>query len=352
MKPTLIDKTLMGSEPDFSEPITNPNDIRLAKAFTWYNYYGDYETSQKWVIEYLQSINHPLVETYTKTKPYNTPIVIGSIARLLSRKIDIPNEYKNKIIINVEKAIKYEDSCSNRSENLPRSRNKLIEHIETIFDRFFSQYNIDPTIERGMFIFNEQIPRKNIQEAINYYTPLFEEISNYEDPQIQEGYSHLSKENRISYQNFVKNIIDTLQTTLGNTPKVQRKPRKKKQKSPHVMVKKAKFLAEYKELGLKSVSPETIIGANSCWFYNTKYKKVTRLVADSPQGLSMKGTTIIAFSDTESTAKIVRKPKEFLARVSGANKVALRHLLSELKTKELPVNGRLGKDTIILRTIR
>jgi hypothetical protein len=38
------------------------------------------------------------------------------------------------------------------------------------------------------------------------------------------------------------------------------------------MVAKMKFMREFAELNLKSVSPTGIIGSSEVWFYNTKYR--------------------------------------------------------------------------------
>src|SRR5690606_10585621 len=121
----------------------------------------------------------------------------------------------------------------------------------------------------------------------------------------------LSDQKHTSYMGFVSKIIMDAITYQGNEKK-QRKPRKRKIKSADQLVSKVQYLKEFSELKLVSVDPQKIVGAEVVLLYNTKYKKLSRLVASNGQTLSIKGTTVINVDDTTSMIKRVRKPQDII----------------------------------------
>ena len=101
-----------------------------------------------------------------------------------------------------------------------------------------------------------------------------------------------------------------------------------------------------------SVNPAEIIGCNQLWTYNTKYKKLSRYDASGPNGIQVKGTTLIGFDVEKSLTKSVRKPEVTIQNLLSAGKVALRSIMDDLKTNVTQPNGRINTDTIILRVIK
>jgi hypothetical protein len=130
-----------------------------------------------------------------------------------------------------------------------------------------------------------------------------------------------------------------------------RKKRKTKEKPAALLVTKVNYMPEFEELKLKSVLPEKIIGALQVWTYNTKTKLLGVYNASNAKGLSIKGTTIQNFEENTSTGKRLRKPDQPIKDVLEGGKIKLRKILSELKTKESLLTGRLNSDTIILRVL-
>ena len=64
------------------------------------------------------------------------------------------------------------------------------------------------------------------------------------------------------------------------------------------------------------VYPTQIVGANELWVFNIKTRKIGKYVASNidpkgmqrqGSGLSVKGTTIIGYNETESIQKTLRK---------------------------------------------
>jgi hypothetical protein len=66
--------------------------------------------------------------------------------------------------------------------------------------------------------------------------------------------------------------------------------------------------------------------------------------------MTVKGSTLVGFDETRSVQKTVRKPEETLKEFKKAGKVKLRTFLNDINAVEVKLNGRLGIDTVILRT--
>jgi hypothetical protein len=165
------------------------------------------------------------------------------------------------------------------------------------------------------------------------------------DEQLVEGYSHFTKRELKKFSEFLQGIISDC-NQMVQTAKANRAPRKLKPVSPIKMTAKMKYLKEFSELNLKSVSPTGIIGSSEVWFYNTKYRRVGVYRAENGT-VSVKGTTIIGFDIKESKAFTLRKPEEFFKGLA-MGKRALTNALKTLKTKPSQPNGRINEETIIL----
>ena len=66
-------------------------------------------------------------------------------------------------------------------------------------------------------------------------------------------------------------------------------------------------------------------------------------------GLSVKGTTIIGFDETQSVQKTLRKPADQLKEFKKAGKVALRKFLDDIATTDTKLNGRCNPETILVK---
>jgi hypothetical protein len=181
-----------------------------------------------------------------------------------------------------------------------------------------------------------------------FYVPLAAELREAQEgkcEQLKEGYSHFTKRELKKFIEFVDGIIADC-TQQVQTAKINRAPRKRKPTSPIKLTAKVKYLKEFPELNLKSIAPSNMVDATEVWVYNTKYRRVTVYKADVGS-LSVKGTTIVGFSVTESKQMTLRKPEEFFKGLS-IGKRALNAKLKTLTTKPAVPNGRINEETIIL----
>jgi hypothetical protein len=150
---------------------------------------------------------------------------------------------------------------------------------------------------------------------------------------------------------FLKKIIDHM-VEVDAAGQAIRKPRAKKIKPASALVAKLQFLPEFKELNITSVDPKGIINATQLWVYNPKTRNLSVYHAVGRSGLSVRGTTITGYDTDVSLTKKVRKPEQVIPQVMNAGKVDLRSIMKNLTTNDTQANGRINKDTILLRVIK
>ena len=74
--------------------------------------------------------------------------------------------------------------------------------------------------------------------------------------------------------------------------------------------------------------------------------------AEDAGGLSVKGSSIVNFSESKSVQKTLRKPDAMIPEVLKGGKVFLRNVLDGIKAVESKLNGRINADTILLRVMK
>ena len=174
---------------------------------------------------------------------------------------------------------------------------------------------------------------------------------NKDDPQLVEGYSHLTLKRKKEFVSWFESIIADAQR-FGTNTKTVRKARAKKPVSLEKQLSKLKYLKESPENKLVSINPSLIIGATELWTYNVKYKALTRYIADSGLGFEIKGTTLTKFDQSTSQSRTLRKPEETLSEVLSSSKTKAAKLFASLTTKPKEPNGRMNEDTIILKVTK
>ena len=160
----------------------------------------------------------------------------------------------------------------------------------------------------------------------------------------REGYSYLQKPKLNRYHKFICDSHDDVMKYMeSHYPK---KVRKKKATDPAKLVKGLKYKEKDEEFDLTSVSPRDILGAEMLTVFNTKTRTIT-LYHAKEQGLMIKGSTILNFSD-KSQAKRLRKPKEILQQFVSVGFALVQKRFDEIKTKPSKPNGRINSHTILI----
>ena len=170
------------------------------------------------------------------------------------------------------------------------------------------------------------------------------------DETLKEYYQGMDKKRMLNLFKCYGKIVADAQKIASNAS-VARKPRKKKPVSFDKLVKGLKFLPREDTLKLQSVDPVKIIGASQLWVYNIKSRKLGVYNAMDEAGLSVKGSGILNYSYSSSISKTLRKPEKTLTIVTDGGKIVLRKVLDSINSKPSNLNGRINKDTILLRIV-
>ncbi len=181
---------------------------------------------------------------------------------------------------------------------------------------------------------------------------LVELASGEADDQLREAYSHVARKNIRKLMEFYQAIMDACDQ-IGAEAKLNKKPRAKKVKPAEQVVAKLKFCKTDDSLGIVSVPPAQIIGAQAMYVYNTKTRKFGQYIALNSEGFGVKGTTVTNFTD-KSVQKTLRKPAEQVKAFKDMNtqKRCQTWFEKEVKTTEIKLNGRFNEDVVILKVFK
>ena len=66
-------------------------------------------------------------------------------------------------------------------------------------------------------------------------------------------------------------------------------------------------------------------------------------------GLALKGTTLLNYDTDGALQKTVRKPQEVMEKLNKGGLQAIKNTFNALSTTETKLNGRLNKETVLIR---
>ena len=187
-----------------------------------------------------------------------------------------------------------------------------------------------------------------------------EEDFDSDDRQLLEAYEDVSDETIKKGIQAYDNIFEACDYMIS-IANANRKPRKKKEKSPEQLVAKMQYKKEDTKLELKSIDPAEIIYAEELWVYNTKTRKLGHYVARTldPRGLNrpgtglmVKGTSIKGFNEETSVQKTLRKPEKQLEEFTNSGPKKVLEFYDAIKTMGIKLNGRINTEVLLLRAVR
>ena len=348
------------------EPCTQ---IKLSLTFQWYNDHKDSKDARKYLLEYLKSTSQitPLQIEAAQYLNNSWNIVDGWVARCLSRGAKLtPDtlERFNDRVVEFKKrldAIASErtlDAPKQKDENVvsiqERVQNKVdyfIMELEAKFDELWHQSSEEDFVPYTWMVENGVKPMhatkigEYFRERAKAWVRMID--ARKTDEYVKESYPRSHKEYCHGANILVMFATDA--EKLAANKNAARKPRKKKPVSFEKKVARLKFKIEDIDSKLVSINPTKILGAQKLWIYNTKYRKLGVYVAADAAGLDVKGSSIENFKTSESVCKTLRKPTEVLNRVLNGGKVVLRKVMDEVNSKPVELNGRLNKETVLLR---
>ena len=347
-----------GQEPKFSIELSK---TQLILALNWYSQNKTSKDAEKYVTDFfkrkLKKDIGVIAKDCTSTFCYVCRIVYNGGMLSVKDQIWFDNEAKQvEDKLNVKKVKVVEEKPTNVISIQDRIREKsqeCIGELEGQLDDYIaSDYKIDASPYGVMHTMNiKSVHVNRIVEVFKRKRIEFDAVLNTDDKELKEGYGNFTKTQLKKVVAWCDQVILDCQKVTGSAAE-NRKPRKRKIKSPEELVVKVKVLDKFDELKLVSVSTTEIVGAMQLWVYNVKTRKLGCYHAEDAGGLSVKGTSLINFNESKSIHKKLRKPEVSLPEVMKAGKVLLRNYMDGIRAVESALTGRLNADTILLRSLK
>jgi hypothetical protein len=342
-----------------SEPIVVTADAaKYGDALNWYNYMHDNEQAREWLLEYMKNADfkREQIAAVRRCPKYKVITTIGWQARIMmngnvlaASSMAFFNERLNELYV-IGGDIR-EETANVAAKPVVDIQARIRARTNTLITMIEEQ--LDGVMNGGTFDIYSFMQKHEVTPQIagyirDYYLPMKEE-ADLDDEQVNEAYGKKLK----FWRTFYSALVADCDKFINNRKAVKlRKPREKKVKSAVDVVKALKYQKEEPSLRIVSVHPTEVVGCNQLWVYNTKYKKLTQYISMSPQGIQVKGTTLIGWDTELSVSKSLRKPEITIPELLKVGKVAIRSFMPELKTAASAPNGRLNEQTILLRVIK
>jgi len=367
LNPRSSDTNILGMEPTWQVQPTEYRTSRLSKAFSWYNYFYGKKDARDMIVNYLEAHDRKADVRLLRGIPDSAiRLTTGWLCRMSmvglelhdTEQLKLENQLSEILHSKQDEVAEVTEEPTVTKPNIQdRLREKTAEcngELEGLFDEFLlsgAKMTADfkpVTIMRGLNI----APQMISQITDNWKRKLaeFERVAEGKDPQLVEGYSHLSK---IQLRNVIK-FCEAVVNDCGayvQIKKVERKPRKVKAVPPEKRAAKFKMQAEFAELKLKSLPAASLVDKTEAWLYDSKKRKLIHLVADShTQAFTIKNNSIIGYSTVDTMQKTLRKPAEQLKGITGAGKPAARKVFKDINTTETAWNARGTENLIILKS--
>jgi hypothetical protein len=361
-RPKFADEKYLGAEPSVDE---NSTQSELALAYNWFNYFYTSDDAKAFAISYLKSIKYDkeIISQLSHVKSVELHS-IGWNCRLLHTGSTLPNGVWENIEQRIKNLAASVLGNEETEEDQPQKNvvsiqdriagraSDLIGELEEETDVFFTEGVIQFDVKKWSL--EKGIKPQVAKRIAEHFRPQYEEITEAlegKDADLVEAYKRWRKPVLKVMGLFIKRIVDRM-IEIESAGNATRKPRAKKIKPASVLVSKLQFLPEFKELNITSIDPKGIINASQLWVYNPKTRNLSVYHAVGRSGLSVRGTTITGYDTDASITKKIRKPEQVIPQLMVAGKVDLRNLMKNLTTTENKANGRINKDTTLLRIVK
>lgn len=348
-------KVLRGDEPAVTE---RDYRLQLIRALNWYNTNWDEKDYRRHAEQYLKAADLKAYVPILNQASFLEIKMVGAVGRLVQTGQFVSPQDVSRIVTHLEKLKAVygkrkpkqavEKKTVSIQERIIESARQHIGEIEGAIDTFITEKSFEFSTKE--YLQSNEVSSVVSKKIGDYFKPLLEELElaySGKDDQLSEGYSNLPRLKLRRFVAFVKSIVDDcLQQVV--TAKATRKPRARKVKPASVLVKKVKYMREFAELGLKSISAEQILTASELWVYNTVNRKLIVFYAADGGSLGVTGTSITNYDVAKSQMKTIRKPEEFFKQLKSTRKRSMANAWKEVKTKEAPIRSRINDSMILI----
>jgi len=352
---------IYGPEPTFDTD-KEPSESELYESFKWYRETQSDAIKKKWFLEFAERELSEEDVTQLKTVPDYRFCTVGTWARMVKNGANFSDKQHKHFLelsANLNEYVDHDQLKSKKNnpkkvsvqEHITNSVNNYVGDIEFEIDKFIangfeSDFSMLEFLEKNEIkgliakrIGESLVPQqKELQELIADWDIAFD---------LRESWSQFTKTQIKLFDKFISSMIEDC-NTLSENKKRSAKPRKHKSIDINKIIAKVQYLKHDSKLKLESLHPSKIVKADEVWVWNQKLRKLGVYRSKSTNGLTIKGTTIQDFDET-SVSKTIRNPKEYFEKIMSGGKRVMKKTFGEVKAKEQKLNGRLNKDTLIVK---
>ena len=352
-----------------------PADVyqkKITETMRHYGYFYEKKAYQSWMLAWIKEHMPESIEDFKSAESWRCTSTMSSLCKMELNGCILPESSKEFQLKHVEELL--ETGKVNREANVELDANdepvkapkrktpqellaektsEFIGEIEGCVDEFTTG-ELDPKWS----IYNEMkrvnTAAQTARDTIKLYEPVKEEMRELIEDKTEdliEGYSHMTTRQQKAFYKFISDIISDCEKYIISK-KATRKPRTKKPTPASKQVAKVLYLKESSEYKIASVPPEQIVGAQAMYLFNTKNRVMKYLISDRRDGFTVKGSTIHGYDVEASFKKMLRKPEAMIETIGKATKSKAMKEFKALKTKESATDGRINRDTVILKIIK
>ena len=336
------------SEPLWSAKVA-PERVEIIKALNWYNVEKDEKDAAK-ILKCPVSVAREFRTVAFLKRMQERGFVLPptEAASFINRMLDFKNAMKKPVTEDSNEP----SNVISIQERVKAKSEEIIGEMEGLIDEYGIRGK-HTDLNAYQWMIDNDVKPIHANRIAEHFRECSKEIllaASGKDKDLKEGYSTYTKERMLNLLQTYAAICKDAERLSANVSKM-RKPRKKKPISFEKMVSKIKYKQKDDALKLQSVDPVRIVGAIQLWVYNSKTRKLGVYNAEDESGLKMKGTTILNYNETTSVAKTLRKPDKILPIVTDGGKIQLRKVMEGINAKSAKLNGRVNKDTLLLRVV-
>lgn len=353
----IAESRAFGPEPVYGHDCTNK--IEYIRALNWYSRAYKTDLGNEWLAEGMKHRGYNSKQIATvKRSGVMTPTMCA-VSRMISRDVVLSNESLERWESMVKRALTFGQLTNTDSGKInknisPAERNylKAMSYRADLDGMFDDVWDGALKVSDIQFFdtFNK-LKMKPSQAAI--LVPVYEaQLIELKDKSVERSSSRIE---RLRLVDFLDKLVEALKAhdisiVETSKPKVSKKQPKVKRMVANVN--KLKFKKQDEETKLVSVDPRQIVGAQMVVLYNAKYKQLAVIRAAGPQGLSVKGTTILNHDPKTSESKRAGRHIETIKQMASVPKTTLQKLFNSIKSASTEVRTRTSEDTILVRAIK
>lgn len=338
----------------------------IADAFRWYNLTQDGKIHNEWVAQWLETSPKRKMLGQIVRKHGGTTKSSGYLCRASMLGLHLSITELRKIHEMLGEIVEAASLAQEAKADMPAVRvvtiaDRVTEkvkqcrgEIEYQFDQFVqNSCSGDPSVIGTLIQFN--VPQNRVRELAQSFQSRvdeFQQVLAGTDPYMIEAYSNFTRRQVRSVIRWLTTMQEQI-LSYGTMKAANRKPKTRKPKSPERQVARLKYQKKLEAPAIESIEPTQVLRSSELWVYDVKRRKLGLYVVDDTQtAFSVKGTTLLGYSETQSVCKILRKPEKQLLELLKLGKPASRKWFEAIKATEVVMSGRLNSNMLLLKAYK